>query len=262
MSIPVELPASFKTKLESAEAPLVGMWACAGSATTAEIIALSGVDWIMIDAEHSPIGLESTLDQLRAIAPYPASPVVRLSSLDPVLIKQFLDLGAQNLVVPMIDTVEQAELAVRSVHYPPRGIRGVGSALGRSSRWNTVADYLNRAPEFISLTVQIESEEAVKNIEAIAEVDGVDSLFIGPSDLAASMGLLGKQGHEDVVRTINHCIEVAKKAGKKVGVNAFDTAQAHAYLDQGVDFVLIAADVQLLTKASRQLLSDFRSERS
>ncbi|MGY5318678.1 HpcH/HpaI aldolase family protein [Neomicrococcus lactis] len=260
MSFRVELPQNFRQRLEDATGPLVGMWACAGSPTTAEILAASGSDWIMIDAEHSPVGLESTIDLLRAMAPYPATSVVRLPALDPVLIKQFLDLGAQNLVIPMIDNVEQAELAVASVNYPPHGIRGVGSALGRSSRWNLVNDYLNRAPEFISLTLQIESVEAVNNIVAISALEGVDSLFIGPSDLAASMGYLGQQNHPEVVKTISHCIKVAKDAGKKVGINAFDPVQARDYVNMGVDFILIAADVQLLAKASQQLLADFRSE--
>ncbi|KAA0962508.1 HpcH/HpaI aldolase/citrate lyase family protein [Microbacterium sp. ANT_H45B] len=226
------------------------MWVCSGSPLIAELCAGSGLDWLLIDAEHSPNGLESLLAQLQAVHGYPILPVVRPPVLDPVIIKQYLDLGAQTLLIPMVDT---AELAVRSVHYPPRGIRGVGSALARASRWNRVDDYLQTAAERISVIVQIESAEAVANIESIVAVDGIAGVFLGPSDLAASMGVLGQQDHPDVVAAVERCIAVASAAGVPVGVNAFAEALARRYLTAGASFVLVGADVAILARASEGL---------
>ena len=233
--------------------PLIGMWVCSGSPLVAEICAGSGLDWILVDGEHSPVGLESTQGILQAMAPYPISPLVRVPSADPVLIKQFLDLGAQNLLVPMIDTAQQAEEAVKAVRYPPQGIRGVGSALARGARWNRVENYLQDANEHVSLFVQIESATGVRNAAAIAAVDGVDGVFVGPSDLAASMGLLGQQTHPDVVACVLATFAEVTAAGKPVGVNAFDPAAAWQYIDAGASFVLVGADVAMLARGSEQL---------
>ncbi|WP_342319372.1 HpcH/HpaI aldolase family protein [Corynebacterium mayonis] len=257
MSFRLELPETFGARLARAQSPLVGAWVTSGSPTNAEIISNAGFSWVLIDAEHSPYGLETILELLRAIAASPATPVVRLPKLDTALMKQYLDLGAQNLMVPMVNTAEQAQEAVAAMHYPPRGVRGVGSALARSSRWNGVEDYLNRASETVSLTVQIESVEAVENAEAIFAVDGVDQVFVGPSDLAASMGLLGKQTHPEVLEAVARTFRAARDAGKPVGVNAFDLNQARTYLDQGAAFVLVGADVQMLANSARSLAADF-----
>ncbi|QAY64755.1 2-dehydro-3-deoxyglucarate aldolase [Xylanimonas allomyrinae] len=229
------------------------MWVCSGSPVVAEICAGSGVDWVLVDAEHSPVGLETTTSLLQAMSPYPATAVVRVPSADPVTIKQYLDLGAQTLVVPMVDTPEQAEAAVRAAHYPPRGIRGVGSALARGARWSRVEDYLANAASHVAVVVQIESETGVANAGAIAAVDGVDGVFVGPSDLAASMGLLGQQTHPDVVAAVLATFEAVRAAGTPVGVNAFDPVAARAYLDAGATFVLVGADVALLARGSEAL---------
>ena len=148
--------------------------------------------------EHSPNGLESVLAQLQAVAAYPVTPVVRVPIGDVVTIKQVLDLGAQNLLVPMISSADEARAVVDAVRYPPRGTRGVGSALARSARWNRVDDYLENADDHVSLFVQIETAAGVDAAAEIAAVDGVDGVFVGPSDLAASMGVLGQQTHPDV----------------------------------------------------------------
>ncbi|WP_442864136.1 HpcH/HpaI aldolase family protein [Arthrobacter sp. ATA002] len=235
------------------------MWVCSGSPLVAEICAGSGLDWLLFDAEHSPNGLESLLAQLQAVHGYPATPVVRPPSGDPVLIKQYLDLGAQNLLIPMVDTPEQASEMVRAVRYPPHGIRGVGSALARASRWNRIDGYLENAAESITLLVQIESGTAVDNVAAIAAVDGVDGLFIGPSDLAASMGHLGRQDHPEVVAAVEHCIREIKAAGKFAGVNAFAEATARRYIGAGVDFILVGADVALLARGSEALTAKYIS---
>lgn len=253
MSFRLDLPPTFADRLADLDdgGHLAGMWVSSGSPVSAEIAAGSGLDWVLIDAEHSPLGLETTTRLLQAMNGYPATPVVRVPACDRVLIKQHLDLGAQNILVPMVDTLADAEEAARSVRYPPHGVRGVGSALARASRWNTVPDYLGRADELVSLTVQIESATAVENAEAIASVDGIDAVFVGPSDLAASMGLLGQQTHERVTEAVLETFDAVRAAGKPVGVNAFDPVQARRYLDAGASFVLVGADVGLLVSGSR-----------
>jgi len=251
---------SFRDRLAAAERPLVGAWICSGSPIAAEIVAGSGLDWTLIDGEHSPIGLESTLSLLQAVAAYPITPVVRVPSADATLIKQFLDLGAQNLLVPMVNNAAEAAAAVSATRYPPRGIRGVGSALARAAQFNRIEDYLLRAHEITSLTVQIETDAAVQNAHAIAEVEGVDAVFIGPSDLAASMGLLGQQEHPDVIAAVEQTIATVRDAGKPVGVNAFAPATARRYLDAGASFVLVAADVSILARATEKLAADWIPE--
>lgn len=246
--------------LTATDRPLTGMWLCSGSPLVAEICAGSGLDWLLIDAEHSPNGLESILAQLQAVRGNGPVPVVRPPVLDTVTIKQYLDLGVQNLLVPMVDTAEEARLAVAAVHYPPRGVRGVGSALARASRWNRIDSYLQRAGETCSLAVQIESEEAVANAEEILAVDGVDAVFVGPSDLAASMGLLGQQEHPRVVEAVEHCLAAAQRAGKPAGVNAFAETTARRYLAAGARFVLVGADVTLLARGSEALAARFAAD--
>lgn len=260
MQLPVNLPATFREALAASDRPLIGMWVCSGSPLAAEICAGGGLDWLLIDMEHGPNQLESVCAQLQAVSAYPATPLVRVPGLLPVMIKQVLDLGAQNILIPMIDTPEQAEEAVRAVRYPPRGNRGVGSALARSARWNRVEDYLARGDEYVSLFVQIESAAGVGNAAEIAAIDGVDGVFVGPSDLAASMGLLGLQTHPDVVAAVGRAFEAVRGAGKPVGVNAFDPAVASAYLDRGASFVLVGADVALLARGSEALAERYAGE--
>lgn len=254
MPVHLTLPPTLAQRVEKADSALVGAWVTSGSETAAEIVAGAGFDWVLLDAEHAPYGLETTLSLLRAMGALPATPVVRLPHNDTALIKQYLDLGAQNLMIPMVDTAEDAQRAVAAMHYPPRGVRGVGSALARSSRWNGVEGYLPLAAETVSLTVQIESVEAVENAAEIAAVDGVDHVFVGPSDLAASMGLLGQQTHPDVVDAVAASFKEVLAAGKKVGVNAFDLEQARAYVEAGASFVCVGADVQMLGNAARALV--------
>jgi len=228
------------------------MWVCSGSPLVAEICAGSGLDWLLVDMEHAPNGLESVLAQLQAVAGYATTPVVRVPTNDPVVIKQVLDLGAQNLLVPMVSSAADADAAVRAVSYPPQGVRGVGSALGRAARWNRVDGYLQDARTSLSLIVQIETAAAVDEVEAIAS-SGVDGVFVGPSDLAASLGLLGQQEHPEVVSRVEHCIAVARRGGVPVGVNAFDPAVADRYLAAGADFILVGADVALLARGCEEL---------
>lgn len=235
---------------DSAETgPVVGMFVSSGDPTAAEICAGAGFDYLLIDGEHSPLSLETILAQLRAVSGYPVLPVVRVPDNDEVLIKQYLDLGVQSLIVPMVDSAADAQRAARAVAYPAEGRRGVGAALARSARWGRVPDYLAQARRSISLIVQAESAASVESIEQIAAVEGVDGIFIGPSDLSASMGLLGQQTHPDVVAAVEHVIGAAHAAERFVGVNAFDPQQARAYVEAGADFVNVTADVALLARA-------------
>jgi 4-hydroxy-2-oxoheptanedioate aldolase len=256
MPVHLNLPKSFSRVLADATRPQVGMWVCSGSPLVAEICAGSGLDYVLIDMEHSPNGLESTFSQLQAMAAYPVTSVVRVPVNDPVVIKQVLELGAQNLLVPMVGSPQEAEAAVRAVNYPPRGVRGIGNALGRSGRWNRVDGYLEDAANTVSVIVQIESTDALKHVEAIAG-SGVDAIFVGPSDLSASMGLLGQQEHPDVVAAVEYCIEVGRRLGVPVGVNAFAPATADRYLEAGVSFILVGADVALLARGSEALADRF-----
>ncbi|GAA1349468.1 HpcH/HpaI aldolase/citrate lyase family protein [Falsarthrobacter nasiphocae] len=253
----LRLSPTLRDRLASADRPLAGMWVCSGSPLVAEICAGSGLDWLLIDMEHSPNGLEAVLAQLQAVAAYPITPVVRVPFGDTVTLKQVLDLGAQTVLVPMVESAAQARELVADVRYPPLGRRGVGSALARSARWNRVDDYLLDAAAHVSLFVQVESAAGVAAAGEIAAVDGVDGVFVGPSDLAASMGLLGQQTHPDVVAAVRSVFAAVRAAGKPVGVNAFDPEVARGYAEDGAAFLLVGADVALLARGSEGLAASW-----
>jgi len=259
--VPLRLTPTFRAALAASDRPLAGMWVCSGSTVSAEIAAGSGLDWLLLDMEHSATSLETVLALLQVSAAYPVTPVVRVPWNDPVVIKQVLDLGAQSLIVPMVSSADEARAAVAATRYPPAGVRGVGSALARSARWNRIDGYLADAAEHVSLTVQIETTDGVAAAADIAAVEGVDAVFVGPSDLSASMGLLGQQTHPDVVAAVHAVFAAARDAGTPVGVNAFDPAVAEAYLDAGADFVAVGADVALLARASEALATRFVTAR-
>lgn len=252
-----QLAPTFAERLHESDRALVGMWVCSVSPVMAEIAAGSGLDWVMIDAEHSPQSLLDIQSQLQAMAAYPVTPVVRMPIGDATLLKQVLDLGPQNVIVPMVSTAEQAEEIVRATSYPPLGIRGVGSALARSARWGRVEDYLPNANNYVSVFVQIETVEGAKNAAKIAAVEGIDGIFVGPSDLAASMGLIGQQTHPDVVRAVKDVFETVRAAHKPVGVNAFDPEFAQKYMDWGATFVLATSDVTLVARGSEALAESY-----
>ncbi|WP_225755300.1 HpcH/HpaI aldolase/citrate lyase family protein [Actinotalea sp. Marseille-Q4924] len=265
--MPLRLTPTFRHALQAQQEapdggrPLVGMWVCSGSPLVAEICAGAGLDWLLVDMEHSPNGLESVLAQLQAVAAYPVTPVVRVPIGDVVVLKQVLDLGAQNVLVPMVSSADDARAAVQAVRYPPHGRRGVGSVLARSARWNRVDGYLAEAADHVSLLVQVETAEGVENAAEIAAVDGVDGVFVGPADLSASMGLLGQQRHPDVVAAVRRTFDAVRAAGTPVGVNAFEPAVAREYLEAGASFVAVGADVALLARGSEALAADWSGYR-
>jgi len=238
--------------------PQFGLWAALADAYVTELLATAGFDWLLIDNEHAPNDVRSTLAQLQAIAAYASHPVVRPVRSDVALIKQLLDIGAQTLLLPMIDTAAQAAEAVAATRYPPQGIRGVGSGLARASRWNRIPDYLTTAAEELCVLVQVESVQGMDNLPAIAAVDGVDGVFFGPSDLSASMGLLGRPGDPSVREAICRGIATTRDAGKAAGVLAADPAIAAEYLAAGATFVAVGSDTGLLSRAAAELAASYR----
>ena len=238
-----------------------GMWLASGSSYVTEICAGSGIDWVLLDQEHAPNDLRTTLEQLQVLAGYPDVDVlVRPPAADPVFIKRLLDIGVQNLIVPMIDDADAAASAVAATRYPPEGIRGVGSALARASRWNRISDYLVTADATVSLTVQVETVAGLQHLRDVADVDGVDAVFIGPADLAASMGKLGQPEHPEVVSSIEAALATIVEHGKVAGVNAFNEAIARRYLQAGASFVLVGADVALLARGADQLAARYHRD--
>jgi 4-hydroxy-2-oxoheptanedioate aldolase len=236
------------------------MWAATGSPYVTEIVAGSGIDWLLLDQEHAPNDITSTLAQLQVLAGYPdVDVVVRPPSDNPVGIKRLLDIGVTNLMVPMIDTPEQAAAAVAATRYPPEGIRGVGAALARASAWNRTSDYLVTADEGISLTVQVETVAALRALPEICAVPGVAGVFIGPADLAASMGKLGQPEDADVVKAIEQALKNISAAGVGAGVNAFNETIARRYVTAGAGFVLVGADATLVARGAEQLVARYRS---
>jgi len=237
----------------------IGLWVGLADAYAIEAMAGAGFDWLLIDGEHAPNDLRTVLGQLQAVAPYPTHPIVRPVIGDVPLIKQLLDVGAQTLLIPVVETAEQAAMLVAATRYPPRGIRGVGSALARSSRWNQIGDYLHTADDQMCVLVQVETLKGVSNIAAIAATEGVDGVFFGPADLSASMGLLGQPAHADVQRTIVDGIATVLAAGKAPGVLAPDPTLARRYLDAGALFVAVGVDTTLLTRACRDLAAAYKN---
>lgn len=252
----------FKQALHSKK-PQIGLWMGFASAYTAEICALAGFDWLVIDGEHAPNDLGSIQAQLQALAAYPSSHAVcRVPLGETALIKQYLDLGAQNILVPMVDTAAQAAQLVQAMRYPQDdglgGVRGMAGA--RASRWGHYADYAQRANQEVCLLVQVETREALKNLDAIVATPGVDGVFIGPADLSASMGHVGNSAHPDVQAAIQEAIARILKAGKAPGILTPDREQAAHYLKLGAVFVAVGLDTQLLVRHTSELAAHFKTE--
>jgi 4-hydroxy-2-oxoheptanedioate aldolase len=235
----------------------IGMWLALANPYTAEICATAGFDWLLIDGEHAPNDIPLILSQLQVLAAYPAHPVVRATTGNSVLIKQLLDIGAQTLLIPMVETAEQARELVAAVRYPPRGIRGIGASISRVSRWMAFPDYLANGEEEICLLVQVESKLGLDNVAAIAEVDGIDGVFLGPSDLAASLGHRGNPGHPDVVAAIEGAIATILATGNPAGLLTPDERLARRYLELGATFVAVGTEATLLANSVRALAKGF-----
>ncbi len=254
----MQIPANTFRDALRAGRPQIGCWVGLADPNAVELLATCGYDWLLLDGEHAPNDPRTVLAQLRAVAPYPVQPVVRPVIGDVALVKQYLDIGAQTLLVPMIDTAEQAREMVRAMRYAPAGIRGMGAALARASRYNQVDNYLAQADAQMCLLVQAETAPAITNLQAIAETEGVDGVFFGPADLSASMGYPGQPGHPEVVKTMLDGIATVRRAGKAPGILMTDPTEAQRYLDAGALFVAVGVDTLLLVGAARSLLQRFR----
>jgi 4-hydroxy-2-oxoheptanedioate aldolase len=235
----------------------IGLWLGLADAYSAELLAGCGFDWLALDAEHAPNDVRSVLSQLQALAPYPVQAVVRTPSDDVTLLKQYLDVGAQTLLVPMVESAAQGARIVAATRYPPAGIRGVGSALARASRWNLIGNYLRDSSRELCVLVQVESMAGLEALPAIAATEGIDGVFFGPADLAGSMGLLGQPTDARVQAAIRQGIQAVRGAGKAAGVLAVDADVARNYLDAGATFVAVGVDTSLLLRAARQLRAQF-----
>ena len=228
-----------------------GLWLSLMNSYTAELCAGAGFDWFLIDAEHAPNTLDNILRQLQAIAPYGVAPVVRPANRDPDMLKLLLDMGVQNFLIPLVESAEQAKALVGAVRYPPSGYRGVGHVLGRASRWGRVGDYLKRSDDEICLLVQIESRKGMDNLEAVAAVDGVDGLFVGPADLSASLGHTGDIAHPDAAAAIDSSIGRIIAAGKPVGTITSGAVNTKKFFARGCSFVAAGVDALAARRCGR-----------
>ena len=254
----MELPQNpFKRALKAGKAQ-IGLWSSLSSNYSVEVIAGAGFDWLLLDTEHSPNDLESLLTQLQAAAPYATHPVVRVPWNDMVVIKRVLDIGAQSLLVPYVSTPEEAAAAVSYVRYPPAGVRGVAGTT-RASRFGRVKDYAKRAHEEICLLVQLETQRALDNLEAICAVEGVDGVFIGPADLHASLGRTGEIANPEVKPLIDEAIRRIRKCGRAPGILTPSEADARHWLGCGALFVAVGADVGILARGAESLAAKFKS---
>jgi 4-hydroxy-2-oxoheptanedioate aldolase len=254
MDMPVN---QFKRGLKSGP-PQCGCWLSLASVVATEICAGAGFDWLLIDTEHAPNELHMVHAQILAASAYPVPILVRPAWNDTVILKRLLDLGVQSFVVPYVQNAEEAARAVAATRYPPKGVRGV-SVSSRSSRFGRVKDYLPRADDEICVIVQIESREGLNNIEAIAAVEGVDGLFIGPQDLAADLGHLGNPSHSDVQAAIADALTRMKKAGKAPCILSFAEADSKKWIAHGARMVAVTSDLFLLAKESTALAARFKN---
>jgi len=234
-----------------------GIWNGITNTYAAEICAGSGFDWVLIDAEHAPFDLQSILANHQAMAVHDSGIIVRPPSDDSVFIKKLLDIGVQTLLIPVVETAKQAKQLIRAVTYPPHGIRGVGSALSRAAQWKRVPDYFEKVQDEICLIIQIETVKGMQNIEAICEVEGIDGVFIGPADLAASMGMLGQPMAEEVRTEIRRGLKIIKKSGKVAGVLAVREDVVSEYQEAGASFIGLGVDLILLAKAATALAQKY-----
>lgn len=254
----MEMPINrFKADLRG-DRTLIGLWLGLGETFSAEICAGAGFDWLLIDAEHGPNDLRSILAQLQAVAPYPSQAIVRPPQGDHVLIKQLLETGVQTLLIPMVESAEQAAGLVSAMRYPPAGIRGVGSSLARASRWGRIANYSALANDQMCLLVQVETRQGYENLEKILAVDGVDGIFFGSADLAASYGYLGQSTHPEIVSAIEVGLKKVAAADKAGGVLAGDRGVIQRYIAAGARFAAVGVDALLLAAATKRLCMEYK----
>jgi 4-hydroxy-2-oxoheptanedioate aldolase len=252
----IDLPVNLFKRALAEGRTQIGLWTSLGTGTVAEILSGAGFDWLLIDTEHSPSEVPMVLDQLRGMEGSGVTPIVRPAWNDPVLFKRLLDLGAQSLLVPMVQSAEDAERAVAATRYPPDGIRGI-AVVHRANRYGRVKDYHVQANREMCVLVQLETRRAVADLEEIAAVDGVDGLFIGPSDLAGDLGYLGNNRHEEAVKVFADACARARRVDKPIGILAPVEEDARRYLDMGFSYVAVGSDIGLLRQAAESIRARF-----
>lgn len=253
----MELPInSFKRALVDGRQQ-IGLWSTVAHHYSVEVVAGAGFDWLLLDMEHSPNDLESLLSQLQAAAPYPTTPIVRVPWNDFVTIKRVLDIGAQTLLIPYVQNEEEARRAVAATRYPPAGIRGMAGTT-RATRFGRIKDYARRAQQELCVLLQVETEQALKGIEAIAAIDGVDGIFIGPADLHASMGYVGESANPAMQPVIEDAIRRIRQAGKAAGILTGDEKLAKRYIEVGTTFTAVGNDLAILARGAEQLALRFK----
>ncbi|MDF0546437.1 HpcH/HpaI aldolase/citrate lyase family protein [Sphingobium sp. H39-3-25] len=249
---------TFISKLAEGRA-LIGLWQALATPYTAEICARAGFDWLLFDGEHAPNTVQTLLAQLQAVSALSVEPIARVPLGEPVAIKQYLDIGFRTLLVPMVDNADQARDIVAATRFPPRGVRGVASATSRASNFGGDKAYLAEAHERVAVIAQIESAAALEAVEEIAAIDGIDALFIGPADLAASLGYLGEPGHPQVQSKIKAALASIKALGKPVGIFATSPADAREKITDGFAFISAGTDIGLITSGANGLLASLRN---
>ncbi|MDB5871459.1 MAG: 2-dehydro-3-deoxyglucarate aldolase [Ramlibacter sp.] len=249
-------PNSFRASLRQGKR-LIGCWCSLANPITTEVLGLAGFDWLLLDAEHSPNDVGSLIPQLMALKDSASAPVVRPPFNEPVVIKRLLDAGFHNFLIPFVESAQEARDAVAATRYPPQGIRGV-SVAQRNNRYGTVPDYFRIANDNMTVLVQIESVAGVAAAAQIAAVDGVDGLFVGPSDLAAGLGHIGNANHPDVQAAMEQIFTAAKAHGKPVGILAPVEADARRYLAQGASFVAVGSDLGVFRSGTQALADRYR----
>lgn len=255
----MQLPKNrFKQAILSRQHQL-GLWCTIPGTFAAEAVAGSGFDWLLFDTEHSPADPLTVLPQLQAVQPYELSAIVRPASNDAVLIKRFLDMGAQTLLIPYVQSRGEAQAAVDAMRYPPEGFRGV-SGLTRATRFGRIPGYGKIAHSELCLLLQVETRQALDDLEAIGSVEGVDGIFLGPSDIAASFGHVGEPDHREVVAAIEDAIKRINKLGKPSGILTTNTAFAQRCIDLGTMFTAIGVDVGILARQSEALARQFKKQ--
>ncbi len=248
----------FKQRLLAGELQY-GLWLGLSEIFSAEICAGAGFDWLLIDAEHGPNDLRTIFAQLQAIAPYGSQPVVRPPQGDHVLIKQLLETGVQTLLIPMVESAAQAAHLVEAMRYPPQGIRGVGSSIARASRWGRIGDYAEKANGQMCLLVQVETRAGLEQLDGILAVEGVDGVFFGAADLAASFGLLGQPNHPDIVAMIERGLARVAGCGKAGGVLCGERDLVNRYREAGARFIAVGVDSMLLAAATSSLCAAYKT---
>ena len=248
----MELPKNaFKAAIR-AGTQQVGLWVSLASPYSTEIVAGSGFDWLLLDGEHSPNDPPLVLPQLQAAAPYATTCIVRPAWNDKVLIKRYLDIGVQTLLIPYVQNAAEAAAAVAATRHPPRGIRGV-AGVTRATRYGRIANYAVRSDAEICLLVQVETREGLDNLEAIADTEGVDGVFIGPADLSAALGYTGQIQHPEAQKAIEDAVKRIVKCGKPAGILATDEASARRYMSWGTTFTAVGLDAMILARESEKL---------